>query len=243
MLPCQKCGYNNELGRIFCHQCGQKLDLDAIRPASRGGKSLKPKGKNLAVKWIRRAVEMMVLLVLLYAVHLLLEVVPEPAKPSETETVAADKKWLALEKLVGRRQPSQVEISPAEAKAFLAALKAKKTDVKWGFVPERIWIEFAAGSVDLQMLATMRMGGALEKKVYLTYSGVPKIQNGQLVFEAKAGSMGRLNWPIGVVNTLGFHRYIFADVLGRLTTERETLSQLSRIEVHPDRVIVYHQPR
>lgn len=32
MLVCPKCGYDNELGRVFCHGCGEKLDLSSIRP-------------------------------------------------------------------------------------------------------------------------------------------------------------------------------------------------------------------
>ena len=34
MLICPKCGNDNELGRIFCHQCGDRLDLSSIKPPS-----------------------------------------------------------------------------------------------------------------------------------------------------------------------------------------------------------------
>ncbi len=30
MIPCDKCGYDNPLGRIFCAQCGDKLNLDQL---------------------------------------------------------------------------------------------------------------------------------------------------------------------------------------------------------------------
>ena len=32
MIKCQKCGFENQLGAIFCRQCGGKLELDALRP-------------------------------------------------------------------------------------------------------------------------------------------------------------------------------------------------------------------
>jgi hypothetical protein len=243
MLNCQKCGYDNELGRIFCHQCGAKLDLDAIKPVSRGGKALRPKGRHSMLKWIRRIVELMILGVLLFAVYLMLQAPAAPAKPGETDAAAADKKWLALEKLVNGRKASHLEISPAEAKAFLAGLTFEKSDMKWGFVPERVWIEFKPGFVELHILATMRLGGSLEKKVYLRYTGVPKIQDGRFVFEPKEGRVGQLNWPLDVVKALGFHQRIFSEVFVRLTTERDVLSQLDRIEARADRVIVYYQPR
>ncbi len=243
MLPCPKCGYNNELGRIFCHQCGQKLDLDAIKPPSRGGKSLKPKSKNLVAKLIRRVLGLMVLGAVLYLVYVMLQVVPEPAKPTAAETTAADKKWLAVERLVGKRQTGSVEVSPAEARAFLAALKLQKTDTQWGCVPDRIWIEFAADSVELNILTTMRLGGVLERQVWITYTGAPKTQNGQFTFEAKGGTFGRLKWPLGLVNALGFHRGMFGKLLEGLKMEKETLSQLSQIEVRAGRAILSYQPR
>jgi len=38
MILCPKCSFDNEMGRIFCHQCGAKLDLDrSSRRADRAG--------------------------------------------------------------------------------------------------------------------------------------------------------------------------------------------------------------
>ncbi len=247
MLPCQKCGYDNELGRIFCHRCGQKLDLDSIKPVSRGGKSLKRKGKSTLGKLFLRGVELMVLLVILYMVYLMLQVVPSPGKPSEVDTAVVDKKWMALEKLAGGKKAGFLEFSSAEVdakvNAVLPSLKIEKKDMKWGFVPEQIWIKFTPVSVDMSILATMRLGGALEKKVCFSYSGAPKIQDGGFKFEVKGGSVGKLNWPLGMVETLGFHERAFGEVFRRLTAEKEVLSQLSQIEIRADRAIVYYQPR
>ena len=32
MIKCQKCGFENQMGSIFCRDCGEKLDMDAIDP-------------------------------------------------------------------------------------------------------------------------------------------------------------------------------------------------------------------
>jgi hypothetical protein len=242
MLPCQKCGYDNELGRIFCHQCGSKLDLDAIKPVSRGGKSLKSK-KGDVLKWIRRVIVLSILGVVGYALFAMLQVVAEPDKPADPDIRAADKKWMAVERMVARKQAGSVEVSPVEAKAFLAAIRTEKKDVNWGFVLERVGIEFAPDSIELGIWGTLRLGGALEKKLWLTYSGAPTVQGGKITFETKGGAVGRLKWPAAVVNALGLHRYIFLDALGRLKMQTEILSQLSQIEVHADRVVLHYQPR
>ncbi|MDD2709557.1 MAG: zinc ribbon domain-containing protein [Verrucomicrobiae bacterium] len=54
MLVCPKCQYDNELGRIFCAKCGEKLDLNRVGPQSgvvkraRSGKKQMPFGKIVA---------------------------------------------------------------------------------------------------------------------------------------------------------------------------------------------------
>ena len=32
MFKCQKCGFENQMGSIFCRECGEKLDMNAIDP-------------------------------------------------------------------------------------------------------------------------------------------------------------------------------------------------------------------
>ena len=38
MIECPKCHFSNELGRIFCHQCGSKLDLTKVKAPSEGAR-------------------------------------------------------------------------------------------------------------------------------------------------------------------------------------------------------------
>ena len=56
MLICPKCGYDNELGRIFCHSCGDKLDLSNIKPATAAEKKLRKAKRETAnvTRWIVR---------------------------------------------------------------------------------------------------------------------------------------------------------------------------------------------
>ena len=38
LIKCTKCGYENELGAIFCRGCGEKIDTSALDPRANGGK-------------------------------------------------------------------------------------------------------------------------------------------------------------------------------------------------------------
>ena len=56
MIKCQKCGFENHMGSIFCRECGEKLDMDAIDPNKLQKDVAKEKNIKLAKKRIKEAV-------------------------------------------------------------------------------------------------------------------------------------------------------------------------------------------
>ena len=56
MIKCQKCGFENQMGSIFCRECGEKLDMDAIDPNKLQKDVNKEKNIKLAKKRIKEAV-------------------------------------------------------------------------------------------------------------------------------------------------------------------------------------------
>jgi hypothetical protein len=56
MIRCQKCGFENQMGSIFCRECGEKLDMDAIDPNKLQKDVNKEKNIKLAKKRIRSAI-------------------------------------------------------------------------------------------------------------------------------------------------------------------------------------------
>ena len=56
MIKCQKCGFENQMGSIFCRECGEKLDMDAIDPNKLQKDVNKEKNIKLAKKRIREAI-------------------------------------------------------------------------------------------------------------------------------------------------------------------------------------------
>jgi len=73
MLTCSKCGYDNELGRIFCHSCGAKLDLSNIKSPSQGGAKLKRKG-GTGGKLVGRTIVILILVALIAVIYLAAQV-------------------------------------------------------------------------------------------------------------------------------------------------------------------------
>ena len=56
MIKCQKCGFENQMGSIFCRECGEKLDMDAIDPNKLQKDVAKEKSVKLAKKRIKEAI-------------------------------------------------------------------------------------------------------------------------------------------------------------------------------------------
>lgn len=56
MIKCQKCGFENQMGSIFCRECGEKLNMDAIDPNKLQKDVNKEKNIKLAKKRIKSAI-------------------------------------------------------------------------------------------------------------------------------------------------------------------------------------------
>ncbi len=56
MIKCQKCGFENQMGSIFCRECGEKLNMDAIDPNKLQKDVNKEKNIKLAKKRIKEAI-------------------------------------------------------------------------------------------------------------------------------------------------------------------------------------------
>ena len=56
MIKCQKCGFENQMGSIFCRECGEKLDMDAIDPNKLQKDVNKEKNIKRAKKRIKEAI-------------------------------------------------------------------------------------------------------------------------------------------------------------------------------------------
>src|SRR5437016_2780641 len=147
MLPCPKCGFDNELGRIFCHQCGTKLDLDAIKPVSRGGKKIYRKSKFTPARVVRRVVDLVILAVLIWGIYLMAQV-PEvsTAAPPSDVALTVERKRAELDALVYQQKASALQFSEAELNAFLASFSFDKPEGKGiAVVPIKLQITLGEG--------------------------------------------------------------------------------------------------
>ena len=67
MFKCQKCGFENQMGSIFCRECGEKLDMNAIDPNKLQKDVDKEKLIKKTKKRIKSAISALIALIVLAA--------------------------------------------------------------------------------------------------------------------------------------------------------------------------------
>jgi uncharacterized membrane protein YvbJ len=66
MTICSKCGFDSELGHIFCHSCGARLDLSAVKASS----PLTKKASGGSVRFVKYTISVLIALAVVTAVYL-----------------------------------------------------------------------------------------------------------------------------------------------------------------------------
>jgi hypothetical protein len=245
MLKCQKCGYDNELGRIFCHQCGSKLDLEQIKPASRGGKKLRPKGSPGIGRVLLRVFEIGAVVLIVWAVVLLVQVPVAPhVVTTEQDASSAERKRFALERLIDQGKEASIQVSAAELNAFLSKFGFEKAEGKGvKITPRSLQVRLGANEVTVIVTGELAMGDSLKKNFYLSCTGIPAVEGGHFVFKPVAAAVGALPIHPQIMESTGFIQNYLSELFHNLSEERKLLDKLTAISVNKERVLLeYHSP-
>jgi len=244
MLTCPKCGFDNELGRIFCHQCGAKLDLDQIKSPAQGGPKIRRRGAWTWRRVARRALDVAVIAFLVWVIYLLCQV-PEvrPFKPTNADLLAADNKRLQLDEIMLQQKPAFLEVSEEELNTFIGSLGFNKPrGTGFEVVPVTLRTKLDDGVVELIFVGEVRIGSAFSKKIYVSYTGAPVIDDGQFEFRPVSACVGRMPIHPRLLQTTGLIQDSFARLLDKFDHERDLLDKLNSISVKPGKVVLSYRP-
>ena len=235
MLICPKCGNDNELGRIFCHGCGDRLDLSSIKPPTELQKKAR-RFKRGAFRTVRIVVNLVILGVLILIIALIcLTPSVAPVQPTNKELVASDARKIALEKLAKGRKSGQVLITEGELNAFFNEKPFEKaTGQGVEMVPIVLRASFSHDRVKVEFLGTAHFSTYFKKDFYFGYEGQPTVAGGRFVFKPTGGWIGQLPIHPAILSSTGFMESRFGRVFGELTEEKAWLDALTTIEVTKD---------
>jgi hypothetical protein len=245
MVICSKCGYDNELGRIFCHSCGAKLNLSEIKSPSQGGKDLTKKKKSRAGVMFVRFIQIVILLAIVATIFLALQMpVLRPISTTSEDLTSIDKKRFELDGLNLSKTPRTIAISETELNAFIDTLGVQKGEAKGpSIIPSKLQVELGDGFVTAIYIGKIHLGASFEKQLYLTYSGVPVVEGGHFFFKPTGGAVGSLPVHPWILEKTGLFDRYYGKLFGNLGQEEQMLDALASVSVTPKEVLLKYQPR
>lgn len=243
MLECPKCKFDNELGRIFCHQCGTKLDLDKVKPPTKGARIRRRMATGVG-HWTRIIAELAVAGGMICFVVLIC-ITPDlhSIRPTNADLIAADNKRFDLDLLVSGRKPGVIEVTEGQLNAFLYSLsfeKPKGTGVE--FTPLSLRGDFENGTMTISLLGEVRFDRYFTKRIYVSMTGIPEITPHGVDLKPTAGRFGSLPIPAKLLDSTDLMQKFLGKLLSNLRYERHSLDKLTSIKIDSDRAILNYEP-
>lgn len=239
MIECPKCQFDNDLGRIFCSKCGEKLDISKVS-APKGAQRRAKKGKKaestmiLFTGMLTKAVKMLVLaMVAAVLTALMLPPNLDRKVPLETSFETYREKRTKLEEAIASQEAVSVPFTEGElniAMAQAVQVATKGVDSTKGLMLESVYITLGQDTIT---------GSAQNKwrwfRLYLQVRAKPVNQGGKWMFKPEGAWIGRLRVPTMFTDKVsGAMGVLFKD----LETERSWMEQCEKFEVKPGELIL-----
>ena len=245
ILQCASCGHQNEPERVYCHNCGEKLDRSLL-PTQKQLESETDAQKRRRVKRMMnvnrgafgREVKTfftVICFAALVAAIFLYWQKPADAPPTRMETLPdrnAGDVWRAL---VDNKAALSTELTEDEINAFLKnALKAAESSVP-GVKFERAFLTFRNGTITV---TSERSAWGLPMFSSTTYA--PRAADGSVKFETVGVNFGKLGVDPRIPGVSGLG-------LGGLKTamakEIANFERLAAVEPHEEITMVEGKPQ
>ena len=244
-LACNQCGYENEVQRIYCHECGTKLDRSLIPREIETPATLKKQQRLLKkmthpyngffVGWQRKLLNNFLLAIFSAA---LIQAVraPEATPPARKrgELVEAPQIVLILEDATALHITQRFIISEADANAYIGnSVKSTKIDLPWSddaLIFDRVFV-----NLEKDACQVFQQYSFYDLPFYLMSSYRLEIKGGKLESSNLGGAIGRL--PIHPL-LMQSSELIFKGVWESLKREKRVLDKMQTVEVHKGTLLV-----
>jgi len=189
MIKCQACKHENQMGSIFCHSCGEKLDLNALSPdkVEKGMKRDKSSSPFRGMFSLLLFLAFLALLAALFA-PVGYEEFPEPTQEAVTaikETVKKVEAGVAEGNMARKTEFFSAE----ELSAYLSTVVPADGIMTGPYKITRAYVEKMDDEA-MTVVAIVSLYDYLPSRFILT--GVPKYEAGEVVFEVLSAKMGHV---------------------------------------------------
>jgi hypothetical protein len=242
-LVCPECRHENEPERIYCHDCGARLDRSALAKAPvkqerpeethrRLRTMFDPRRGKLRQTFFKVSKVILGAFVTAAVIQMLL---PPDVPPRRNSVGLPPEINFDLEKASRAHGAPPLRYTAEQANAYIASVVKSKHAALSGFVQfERALLSFDENICGLTVERSV-FGCSL----YTAATYRIALQNGALVTATRSGSIGRLPVHPALMKPAGF---LFRDVAAVLDRDRKSVAQMAAIEFHPQLVVITPQP-
>lgn len=238
-LICPECRRENEPERIYCHDCGTRLDRSAlakIPPTEEEASDAHKRLKSMFDPQRARIRQLFftfskLLLGAAATAALVLILLPPDLPPPNKSLVSLAQVSMDLENASMSHGHAPLQYTEEQVNAYLGyTLKNKKAALSKYVDFERALVRFDEDFLGLTVQRSLYG--------YSLYTGAAygvTLQDGKLTAMCKSGSIGRLPIHPKLMQLGGI---LFADLSAAFERERKSIAKMSGLEFHPQLVVI-----
>jgi hypothetical protein len=242
-LICPECRRENEAERIYCHDCGARLDRSALAKIAPKGEDAKETQRRLRTMLDPGRLKMRLmffkiskLILGAFAAAALIQMVLPPDVPPRTKSGEFPPQInLDIENAAMNHGAPPLQYTEAQVNAYLgSALRSKQAALSKLLQFERAIVRFEENVC--HVTAQRSLFGF---SVYTTTATKVTLENGTLKSANNGGRIGRL--PVHPL-LMKYSDPIFSDLWTALDRERKALAKMNAIEFRPQAVVLIPKP-
>ncbi len=241
-LICPECRHENESERIYCHECGARLDRSAltkpdpqkkVEDARRRLRSLDPHRAKLRLTFFKTS---KIIIGAFFAAGLIQMILPPDVPPAVKSLTLPPQIGLDLENAAMDHRTNPISYTEADVNAYLENVtKRKQTSLKeWLLEFNRVIVGFDEGRC--RITAERSFFGF---PLYTTTICGVEPRDAKLVVSNYGGSIGRL--PVHP-QIMKFDDLLFGDLWTALNREEKNVAKMAGVEFHPQSVVLTPAP-
>jgi hypothetical protein len=242
-LVCPECRRENEPERIYCHDCGARLDRSALAKVAPKGEDAKatqrrlralldPQRAKIRLMFFKISKLILGACALAVLIQLLLPAdVPARVKDAELPPQIG----FDLENAIETHGGAPLSYTEAQVTAYLGnALRSKQAALSKILQFERAVVNFDESSCRITVERSL-----FGYSIFTATSNVVTLQDGKLTASNNGGSIGRLRIHPAIMKLAD---PIFGDVWTALEREKKLVMKMGSIAFHPQTVVLTPKP-
>lgn len=240
-LTCPECQRENEAERIYCHDCGARLDRSVLADRKTAKvETAEDLHKRMRGMFSQRRIKarlaffktVKILLAAIAAAALLVILIPPDVPPAVKSETLPPQINLNLETLTESRQPQAMQFAEGDVNAYVGnVMKRKKEKLEHPLLDfERAILEFTEGNCRMTLERSI-----FGYSIFTSGDYDVQVKDGKITATPKSAAIGRM--PIHPI-AFPYVGFLFSDAVAAMDREHKLLNKIGSIQLHDKMVEV-----